>query len=41
MSFKSDLLFACVLIVATAGIGVSALLQRIEGYFQSWRPAQS
>ena len=41
MSFKTDLLFACVLIVATAGIGVSALLQRVEGYFQSWRPAQS
>jgi NitT/TauT family transport system permease protein len=39
MSFKTDLLFACVVIVATAGIGISAILQRIEGYFQSWRPA--
>jgi NitT/TauT family transport system permease protein len=39
MTFKTDLLFACVVIVATAGIGISALLQKVEGYFQSWRPA--
>ena len=39
MMFKTDLLFACVVIVATAGIGISAILQRIEGYFQSWRPS--
>ena len=38
MMFKTDLLFACVVIVATAGIGISAILQRVEGYFQSWRP---
>ncbi|HEY8578550.1 MAG TPA: ABC transporter permease [Beijerinckiaceae bacterium] len=39
MSFKTDLLFACVIIVATVGIGVSAILQRVERYFQRWRPA--
>ncbi|MBX9829152.1 MAG: ABC transporter permease [Xanthobacteraceae bacterium] len=38
MTFKTDLLFACVVIVATAGIGISAVLQRIESHFQSWRP---
>ncbi len=36
--FETDLLFACVVVVATAGIGASAILQRIEQYFQRWRP---
>ena len=40
MMFKTDLLFACVVIVASAGIGVSAILQRIESHFQNWRPPQ-
>lgn len=40
MMFKTDLLFACVVIVATAGIGISAILQRIENHFQNWRPPQ-
>jgi NitT/TauT family transport system permease protein len=39
MSFKTDLLFACVIIVASVGIGVSAILQRVEQHFQRWRPA--
>lgn len=39
MSFKTDLLFACVVIVASVGIGVSAILQRVEQHFQRWRPA--
>jgi NitT/TauT family transport system permease protein len=38
MTFKTDLLFACTIVVATAGIGISALLQRVERHFQSWRP---
>ncbi len=38
-SFKTDLLFACVFIVAGVGIGVSALLQKVERHFQRWRPA--
>ncbi|MBM3485329.1 MAG: ABC transporter permease [Alphaproteobacteria bacterium] len=41
MMFKTDLLFACVVIVAGAGIGISAVLQRVEGYFQSWRPSSN
>ena len=40
MMFKTDLLFACVVIIATAGIGISAILQRIEQHFQGWRPPQ-
>jgi ABC-type nitrate/sulfonate/bicarbonate transport system permease component len=36
--FETDLLFACVVIVATVGIGVSVALQRIERHFQRWRP---
>ncbi|MDB5569153.1 MAG: transporter permease [Hyphomicrobiales bacterium] len=40
-SFKTDLLFACVFIVAGVGIGVSALLQQIEQHFQRWRPANN
>jgi NitT/TauT family transport system permease protein len=39
MSFKTDLLLACVIIIATAGIGISSLLLRIERHFQRWRPA--
>ncbi len=38
MSFKTDLLFACVIVIAVAGIGISAILQRIERHFQRWRP---
>jgi len=41
MMFKTDLLFACVVIVASAGIGISAILQRIESHFQNWRPPQN
>lgn len=41
MMFKTDLLFACVVIVAGAGIAISALLQRVESYFQSWRPSNN
>ena len=40
MMFKTDLLFACVVIVASAGIGISAILARIENHFQNWRPPQ-
>lgn len=40
MTFKTDLLFACVVIVAATGIAISALLQRVEGHFQNWRPQQ-
>lgn len=40
-TFKTDLLFACVIIIATAGIGISAVLQRVERHFQSWRPPQA
>ena len=36
--FETDLLFACVVIVATVGIGASIVLQRIERHFQRWRP---
>ena len=36
--FETDLLFACVVIVATVGIGASIALQRIERHFQRWRP---
>jgi ABC-type nitrate/sulfonate/bicarbonate transport system permease component len=36
--FETDLLFACVVIVATVGIGVSVVLQRIERHYQRWRP---
>ena len=38
MMFKTDLLFACVILVAATGIAISSLLQRVESYFQSWRP---
>ena len=38
MMFKTDLLFACVALIAATGIIISSLLQRVEGYFQSWRP---
>jgi NitT/TauT family transport system permease protein len=40
-TFKTDLLFACVIVIATAGIGISAILQRVEQHFQSWRPQQN
>ena len=36
--FETDLLFACVVIIATVGIGASIALQRIERHFQRWRP---
>ena len=36
--FETDLLFACVVIIATVGIGASIVLQRIERHFQRWRP---
>jgi NitT/TauT family transport system permease protein len=36
--FETDLLFACVIVVATVGIGISVVLQRVERYFQRWRP---
>ena len=40
-TFATDLLFACVIVIAVAGLGISAILQRVEQHFQSWRPAQS
>jgi NitT/TauT family transport system permease protein len=36
--FQTDLLFACVVIVAAVGIGASVALQRVEKHFQRWRP---
>ncbi|MGE5147058.1 MAG: ABC transporter permease [Candidatus Eiseniibacteriota bacterium] len=36
--FETDLLFACVVIVATVGIGASVVLHRVERHFQRWRP---
>lgn len=38
-TFATDLLFACVIVIAFAGLSIAAVLQRIEQYFQSWRPA--
>ena len=36
--FETDLLFACVVIVATVGIVASIVLHRVERHFQRWRP---
>lgn len=41
MTFSTDLLFSCVIVIATAGISMSVILQQVERYFQSWRPAQN
>jgi ABC-type nitrate/sulfonate/bicarbonate transport system permease component len=38
MMFQTDLLFAAVLIIATAGIMFQILLTRIEQHFERWRP---
>ena len=40
-TFATDLLFACVIVLAFTGLSMSAILQRVEQHFQSWRPAQN
>jgi len=40
-TFKTDLLFACVIVIATAGLTMAAILKKVEDHFQSWRPPQN
>jgi len=39
-TFQTDKVFACVVIIATAGLCFSAIFQIVENHFQSWKPAR-